>query len=105
MKEVKKMRDFIIEIIIVIVIILLVMGIVLGGRTIENVIFKGNKQVIDLNIRFDKCITYLGNEKIEIDVDKWNDYEGEQIQVVDKNGNVYLLSSFNTMLVKENIDE
>lgn len=93
------------DIIITIVLILLVVIGVYGFGAIKNVVLGGNKQVIDTNIRFDKCITYLGNEKIEIDVYKWNDYEGEQIQVVDKNGNVYLLSSFNTMLVKENIDE
>lgn len=99
------MKEVVIYLIIIIVGSLLLIGAVYGVQSIKNIAFNGNKQVIDLNIRFDKCITYLGNEKIEIDIDKWNDYEGEQIQIVDKNGNVYLLSSFNTMLLKENRDE
>jgi hypothetical protein len=92
-------------VIAVLIIVALTIAGVFGFRAVRNAVFNGNKQVIDTNLGFDKCITYLGNEKIEIDIDKWNDYEGEQIQVVDKNGNVYLLSSFNTMLVKENKNE
>lgn len=99
------MKEIVAYMAIVLMLIALIIGGAYGVQAIKNIMFKGNKQVIDLNIRFDKCITYLGNEKIEIDIDKWNDYDGEQLQVVDKQGNVYLLSSFNTMLVKENRDE
>lgn len=99
------MSDVIIYIVTIIVLVAIIIGGIYGFKAIGNAMFNGNKQVIDTNIRFDKCITYLGDEKIEINIDKWNDYEGEQIQIVDKNGNVYLLSSFNTMLVKENADE
>lgn len=95
------MKEIVSYIGIILIILALVGCVYLGFRHLSNVVFKGNKQVLDTNFNFNKCITYLGNEKIEIDVDKWNDYEGEQIQVADKNGNVYLLSSFNTMLVKE----
>lgn len=96
------MKDVAAYLIVMVIVTLLLIGMVYGVQFIKNIAFGGNKQIIDTNIRFDKCITYLGNEKIEIDIDKWNDYEGEQIQIIDKNGNAYLLSSFNTMLVKEN---
>lgn len=60
-----------------------------------------NKQVIDLNYSFNKAIIYAGNEKIEIEIKKWSDYDGEQLQIVGKDGKVYLVSSFNTILIKE----
>ena len=61
----------------------------------------GNKTVIDLKYKYDKAIITMNNEKIEIEIDSWSDYEGEQIQIIGKNGKVYLVSSFNTILVKE----
>ena len=61
----------------------------------------GNKITIDMNYTFTKAITYIGNEKIELKVKNWNDYDGEQIQVVTEDGKVYLLSTYNTILVSE----
>lgn len=63
--------------------------------------FGGNKTKVDLNYTFDKAITYIGNEKIEIDIDTWRDYDGEQLQIKSKDGKVYLVSSFNTILIHE----
>ena len=60
-----------------------------------------NRQVFDTNYTFDKAITYIGNERIEIEIEKWRDYEGEQLQIISKDGTVYLVSSFNTILIKE----
>ena len=60
-----------------------------------------NQQIIDLNYKYTKCITWVGNKVIEIEIDKWNDYEGEQIQIVGKDGNVYLVSSMNSILINE----
>ena len=39
--------------------------------------------------------------RIEVDIKKWNDYDGEQLQIVAKDGTVYLVSSYNTILIKE----
>lgn len=60
-----------------------------------------NQQIIDLNYTFDKAICNIGNETKEIKIDKWNDYDGEQLQIIDKEGNVYLVSSYNCTLIKE----
>lgn len=60
-----------------------------------------NKQIIDTTYTYNKAIVYLGNEKLEIEIKKWNDYEGEQIQIVAKDGTVYLVSMNNTILIKE----
>ena len=52
-----------------------------------------------MNYKFTKAITYIGNEKIELNIKKWNDYDGEQIQILTEDGKVYLVSSYNTILV------
>lgn len=60
-----------------------------------------NKQIIDTTYHYDKAITYIGNERIEIEIKKWKDYDGEQIQIVAEDGTVYLLSMNNTILIEE----
>ena len=60
-----------------------------------------NKQVFDFEYTFDKAVCYYGNEKKEIEIKKWNDYDGEQIQIIGKDGKTYLVSSYNCMLVEE----
>ena len=58
-----------------------------------------NKQVFDLTYKYNYAYIYLQNgEVIEGRVEKWNDYEGEQLQV-QINGITYLTSSFNCTLV------
>lgn len=60
-----------------------------------------NRQVIDTTYTYDKAITYIGDERIEIEIKKWKDYDGEQIQIVAEDGTVYLLSMNNTILIEE----
>ena len=39
---------------------------------------------------------------MEIEIEQWRDYEdGEQIQIKGKDGKTYLVSSFNTILIKD----
>lgn len=59
-----------------------------------------NYQAFDLEYHFDKVVCYYGSEKMELSIDKWTDYEGEQIQVK-SNGKVYLLSANRCYLVEE----
>lgn len=61
----------------------------------------GNMDMFDTNYTYTKAITYIGNEKLEIQIKQWCDYEGEQIQIIGEDGKTYLLSSFNTILIKE----
>ena len=61
----------------------------------------GNKQLIDIENIYDKCIVYIGNERIELAIKSWKDYDGEQIQIIDDDGNVYLISMNNAILIKE----
>lgn len=60
-----------------------------------------NKQIIDLDYSYDKAICQIGNEVREIKIDKWKDYEGEQLQIKSKDGKTYLVSSINCTLVRE----
>lgn len=78
-------------------IILILTTIFIGAFTLTGC----NKQVIDTTYTYNKAITYIGNERIEIDIKKWNDYDGEQIQIVAEDGTVYLLSMNNTVLIEE----
>lgn len=60
-----------------------------------------NYQMVDLNYSYDKAICKIGNEIKEIKIQKWTDYEGEQLQIIDKDGNIYLVSSINCTLIKD----
>lgn len=60
-----------------------------------------NKQIIDLDYSYNKAICVIGNETKEIEIKKWTDYDGEQLQIKDKDGNTYLVSSYNCTLIKE----
>lgn len=59
-----------------------------------------NKQVFDFKYTFDKAYcNYNGNE-FELKIDKWKDYDGEQIQI-QSNEKVYLISANNCYLMEE----
>lgn len=91
MKEFFKNKDFITKLAIIVGIIMCLLS--LTGC---------NKQVFDFEYTYDKAICIIGNETKEIKIKKWTDYDdGEQIQIIDKEGNVYLVSSMNCTLIKE----
>lgn len=88
------------DVIFIGILILIIVGFI--GFGIFKFIFArtvGNKTAIDMKYRFDKAIVSINGEKIELDVDTWSDYDGEQIQIITKDGTVYLVSSFNTILI------
>lgn len=60
-----------------------------------------NYDLVDTTFTYDKAIIDLKNGNIvEVDVKQWKDYDGEQIQIVSKDGTIYLTSSFNCTLIK-----
>lgn len=62
----------------------------------------GNYGLVDTTYKYDKAIIQLANgEVVEVEIAKWYDYDGEQIQIVGKDGTVYLTSSFRCDLIKE----
>lgn len=60
----------------------------------------GNKEIWDRTYKYNKAICNVGGEWREFEISKWTDYEGEQIQIWDKQGNYYLMSSVNCTLIK-----
>ena len=79
-------------------IVLLTIMIVVGLAILTGC---GNQDMWDTNYTFNRCITYIGNERIEIEIEQWNDYEGEQIQIKGKDGKIYLVSTNNSILIKD----
>lgn len=61
----------------------------------------GNKQFFDTTYTFDKAIVSLPDGSVvEGKVSSWNDYEGDQIQVV-IDGTTYLVHAANVALIAD----
>ena len=50
-----------------------------------------NKQVFDFDYTYKKAVCNYDGDRFELKIDKWKDYDGEQIQIK-SNGETYLLS-------------
>lgn len=61
-----------------------------------------NQTIIDTNYTFDRAIVVLNDgTKMEIEIKEWCNYKGEQLQIKGKDEKTYLVSSFNTILIKD----
>ena len=69
------------------------------------VMFNGgcNRQIVDVKYRFDKAMIKMPDGTCKtVNVKSWRDYQdGDQIQVIDRVGNVYLGHACNIMLFSE----
>lgn len=79
------------QIIAIILLIILVLATMTGC---------GNEGIFDNE--YDKAICKIGNEVKEINLKSWTISNGEQLKLKDNEGNIYLVSSFNCTLIKEN---
>ena len=62
----------------------------------------GTKKIFDTTYTFDRAIIKLANDEIiEVEIKVWTDYDGEQLQIVAKDGTVYLVSSYRCDLIKD----
>lgn len=60
-----------------------------------------NKQIIDFTYNYNYAIIKMPNgEVVEGKVSSWNDYEGDQLQIV-INGTTYLVHSTNVALMNK----
>lgn len=73
----------------------LVGAVILSATTL----FGCNYDLIDTNHTFNKAIVSINNKVVVLDVKQWTDYEGEQLQLILRDGSVILVSSYNTILV------
>ena len=61
-----------------------------------------NYEMIDTAFKFDYAIVAFPDGSVEkIKIQSWTDYDGEQLQIKAEDGTVYLVSSFNCVLVRE----
>ena len=76
---------------------------ILAVTTIWGLTGCGNKDLFDTNYTYDRAIIGLPNgESVEVEIKQWKDYEdGEQIQIIAKDGTVYLTSSLNCTLIND----
>lgn len=80
---------------------IIVLGIMLVGIVVVMT-GCGNRDMWDTNYTFNRAIVILNDgTKMEIEIRQWKDYEGEQIQIIGKDGKIYLVSSYNTILIKD----
>lgn len=62
----------------------------------------GNQTVLDTNYKFDRAIVEMpGGEVVEIELKQWGDYDGEQLQLIAKDGTIYLVNSVNCVLIND----
>lgn len=51
-----------------------------------------NYQLVDLDYQYDTIICNYDGNQFELEIDKWTDYEGEQLQIK-SGGKTYLFSA------------
>lgn len=62
----------------------------------------GNLDLLDTNFTYDYALVKWPDGTVQkIEVKQWADYEGEQIQIIAKDGKIYLISMNNAVLVRE----
>lgn len=61
----------------------------------------GNRQVFDASWKFDKAIILIGDERIEVEIDSWKDYDDTTVQIKAKDGKVYLTDIKNVLMIRE----
>jgi hypothetical protein len=60
----------------------------------------GNMDMLDTNYTYCCAIIKMPDgEILEVEIDQWCDYEGEQVQIIAKDGTVYLVSTYNCILI------
>ena len=61
----------------------------------------GNRDVFDTVYTYNYALVEMpGGEVKKINIKKWSDYEGDQIQIIAEDGTVYLVHSSNCVLVR-----
>lgn len=57
-----------------------------------------NKTIIDTKYKFEKAHIRINDEWFDVNVSKWNDYDGEQIQLILTDGSVIVIHSRDCIL-------
>lgn len=57
-----------------------------------------NKQIFDFNNKFTHAYIKINEEWMDVEIKAWNDYEGDQIQIILKDGTTMVIHSVNCIL-------
>ena len=60
-----------------------------------------NQQVVDVKLYFNKAIIFHDDSAVIVDVKHWNDYDGEQLQLITPDGLIIVTSSYDTKLIND----
>lgn len=60
-----------------------------------------NQQVMDVKLKFNKAIIFRDDTATIVEIEKWNDYDGEQLQLITPDGLVIVTSSYDTKLIND----
>ena len=61
-----------------------------------------NREIFDTNLKFNRALVKWPDGTVkELNIRKWRDYEGEQIQIKAMDGKSYLISSLNAVLIRD----
>ena len=64
-----------------------------------------NQQVMDVKLKFNKAIIFREDTATIVEVKKWNDYDGEQLQIITPDGLIIITSSYDTKLINDENSE
>lgn len=74
----------------------------IGATLALGLVGCGNLDMFDTNYTYHYALTKWPDGSVKkIEIKQWADYEGEQIQIISTDGNIYLLSMNNTVLVRD----
>ena len=65
-----------------------------------NALALAGKDYASIKYTYDKAVCNYDGDKFTLEIDKWNDYDGEQLQVI-SNGKTYLISANKCYLIKD----
>lgn len=61
-----------------------------------------NREVLDMNLAFNRALVKWPDGTVkELNIRKWRGYAGGQIQIKAMDGNSYLISSLNAVLIRD----
>ena len=60
-----------------------------------------NQQVMDVKLKFNKAIIFRGDTATIVEGKYWDDYDGEQLQLITPDGLVIVTSSYDTKLIND----
>lgn len=65
----------------------------------------GNKTTFDFTKTYEHALVKIKDKWVTLDIKQWNDYEGEQIQLLLNDGTIILTTAYNCILYSGDLPE